>query len=137
MCIIYFGTLDNTFTFCTGCPDWHDEVFFAHKKMCLRSLGIHCPPLINLFCGTSPLMRVILVGAVCDLCVRSARPSAFFSRSSSTSSSTPQLVAGKSGDDGERRCYLVGQEDGSWEVRVEERPGNGLFGWNKRTRKRY
>ena len=32
-------------------------------------------------------------GAVCDLCVRSARPSAFFSRhSSSTSSSAPQSV---------------------------------------------
>ena len=87
-------------------------------------------------------------GAVCNLCVRSARPSAFFSRrSSSTSSSAPQsldsglhvpsaprVVSGAAtslatereewgeewGDEGERRCYLLGQEHDSWELRERE-----------------
>ena len=27
MCIIYFGTLDNTFSFHIGSSDWHNEVF--------------------------------------------------------------------------------------------------------------
>ena len=27
MCIIYFGTLGNTFSFYIGCSDWHHEVF--------------------------------------------------------------------------------------------------------------
>jgi hypothetical protein len=27
MCIICFGTLDNTFSFYIGSSDWHDEVF--------------------------------------------------------------------------------------------------------------
>ena len=32
-CIIYFGTLDNTFSFYIGCSDWHHEVFFAQKDV--------------------------------------------------------------------------------------------------------
>ena len=90
MCIIYFGILDNTFSFCIGYSDWHHEVFIAHKKTCLWSPGIHCPPMINFFCGTSTLM---LVRGQFVTCVCSARSSAFFSRrSSSTSSSAPQSV---------------------------------------------
>jgi hypothetical protein len=27
MCIIYFGTVDNTFFFYIGSSDWHHEVF--------------------------------------------------------------------------------------------------------------
>ena len=59
MCIIFFGTLDNTFSFYFGCSDWHHEVFFfAHKKTHLWSAGIHCPPMIKFFCGTSTPMLV-------------------------------------------------------------------------------
>ena len=32
MCIIYFGTLDNTFTFYIGYSDWHHEVFLLPTK---------------------------------------------------------------------------------------------------------
>ena len=28
MCIIYFGTLDNTFSFCIGCSDWGTMKYF-------------------------------------------------------------------------------------------------------------
>ena len=34
------------------------KCFTAHKKTCLWSPGIHCPPMINFFCGTSTLMLV-------------------------------------------------------------------------------
>ena len=36
MCIIYFGTLDNTFSFYIGCSDWHHEVFFLPTKRPIR-----------------------------------------------------------------------------------------------------
>ena len=32
MCIIYFGTLDNTFSFYIASSDWHLEVFLLPKK---------------------------------------------------------------------------------------------------------
>ena len=32
MCIIYFGTLDNAFSFCIGCSDWHHEVVLLPTK---------------------------------------------------------------------------------------------------------
>ena len=32
MCIIYFGTLDNTFSFYIGYSDWHHEVFLLPTK---------------------------------------------------------------------------------------------------------
>ena len=34
------------------------KCFTAHKKTCLWSPGIHCPPMIKFFCGTSTLMLV-------------------------------------------------------------------------------
>ena len=56
----YFGTLDNTFSFYIGSSDWHHEVFFtAHKKTHLSSFGIHCSPVIKLFCEISTLMLVM------------------------------------------------------------------------------
>ena len=58
MCIIYFGTLDHTFSFYIGSSDWHHEVFLLPKKTGLWSPGIHCAPMINLFCGTRTLMLV-------------------------------------------------------------------------------
>ena len=48
--LVYFGTLDNTFSFYIGCSDWHHEVFLLPTKR--RSLS----PMINFFCGTSTLM---------------------------------------------------------------------------------
>ena len=32
MCIIYFGTLDNTFSFYIGSSDWHHEVFLLPRE---------------------------------------------------------------------------------------------------------
>ena len=37
MCIIYFGTLDDTFSFYIGCSDWHHEVFLLPTK---RPIGL-------------------------------------------------------------------------------------------------
>ena len=66
MRIIYFGTLDNTFSFYIGSSDWHHEVFLLPtKKTHLWSPGIHCPPVIKLFCGTSTLMLVTGQFAIC------------------------------------------------------------------------
>ena len=39
MCIIYSGTLDNTFSFYIGSSDWRHEFFFtAHRKTHCSSL---------------------------------------------------------------------------------------------------
>ena len=32
MCIIYCGTLDNTFSFYIGSSDWHYEVFLLPRE---------------------------------------------------------------------------------------------------------
>ena len=88
MCIIHFGTLDNTFSFYIGCSDWHHEVFLLPTKR--RVSGPLSPTDKSFLWDKYPDAGH---GAVCDLCVRSARPSAFFSRrSSSTSSSAPQSM---------------------------------------------
>ena len=36
MCIIYFGTVDNTFFFYIGSLDWHHEVFLlpTERRIC-------------------------------------------------------------------------------------------------------
>ena len=57
MCIIYLGTLDNTFSFYIGSSDWHHEVFLLPTKK-THLWSIHCPPVIKLFCATSTLMLV-------------------------------------------------------------------------------
>ena len=88
---IYFVTLDNAFSFYIGCPDWHHEVFLLPTK----------DASVVLWDSLSRYDQIFLRdkypdagrGAICDLCVRSACPSVFFSRhSSSTSSSAPQSV---------------------------------------------
>ena len=88
---IYFGTLDNTFSFYIGCSDWHYEVFLLPTKRLsvVRWDSLSHDGQIFLRDKNPDAGQ----GAVCDLCVRSARPSVFFSRhSSSTSSSAPQSV---------------------------------------------
>ena len=98
-------------------------IWWQHSKMCLFSLGHWTIPFLSILVVQIGTMKwfycpqkdasVVLwdslsrddqiflrykypdagQGAVCDLCVRSARPSVFFSRhSSSTSSSAPQSV---------------------------------------------
>ena len=97
-CIIYSWTLDGTCSFYIGSSDGHHEVLLlptkrclsGHKKTHLWPPGIHCPPLIKFFCGTSTLM---LVRGQFATCVFACTPNAFFSRhSSTTSSSAPQSV---------------------------------------------
>ena len=58
MCIIYFGILDNTFSFHIGSSDWHHEVFLPHRKTHLWSPGLLCPLAIKIFCWTNTLMLV-------------------------------------------------------------------------------
>ena len=91
MCIIYFGTLDNTFSFYIDSSDWHHEVFgLPTKRRFSGPLGFIVPPDQTFLQDKYPDAGQ---GAVRDLCVRSACPSAFFSRrSSSTSSSAPPSV---------------------------------------------
>ena len=92
MCIIYFGTLDNPFSFYIGSSDWHHGVFLLPRE---RRASV---PLDSLYPTDQTFLRDKYPdagqGALCNLCVRSARPSAFFScRSASTSPSAPQSVA--------------------------------------------
>ena len=73
------------------------KCFTAHKKTCLWSPGIHCPPMIKFFCGTSTLMlvkgQIITCTPPRGEVFAPHAPSACFSRhSSSTSSSAPQSV---------------------------------------------
>ena len=70
MCIIHFGTLDNTFSFYIGSSDWHHEVFLLPTKR--RVSG---PPLIKLFCGTSTLMLVRGLFASCVFALHAPMPS--------------------------------------------------------------
>ena len=59
MCIIYFGKLETSLSFYIGSSDWQHEVFLVPtKKTHLWSPGIHCPPVIKIFYGTSTLMLV-------------------------------------------------------------------------------
>ena len=59
MCIIYFGTLDNTLSFFMGLQIGTMKCFYCpRKRRIFWSPGIHCPPMIKLFCGTSTLMLV-------------------------------------------------------------------------------
>ena len=51
MCIIYFGTLDNTFSFYIGCSDWHHsgednelQVVWAKAGSKLVFLPLLMPP---------------------------------------------------------------------------------------------
>ena len=85
--IPYFGTLHNTFSFYIGCSDWHHAVFLLSTKGRWDSLSSADQALLR---DKYPDAGE---GTVCEFCVRSARPSAFFSRRSSGSSSTgPQSV---------------------------------------------
>ena len=45
MCIIYFGTLDNTFSFNFGSSDWHHEVLLLPTERCIsgKPVCIHLP----------------------------------------------------------------------------------------------
>ena len=54
MCIIYFGTLDNTFFFSIGCSDWHHEVFLLPTKRRVSGPLGFIVPLIKLFWGQVP-----------------------------------------------------------------------------------
>ena len=71
MCIIYFGTLDNTFSFYNACSDWHHAVFLLPTKR--RVSGpLDCSPLIKFFCGTSTLMLVRGQFATCVFALHAA-----------------------------------------------------------------
>ena len=85
MCIIYFGTVDNTFSFYIGCSDWHHEVFLLPRKDASLVPWDSLCPSDQTFLGHN-----VGQGAVCNLCVCCAHPSAFFSRRSS--STPPPLV---------------------------------------------
>ena len=81
MRIIYFGTLDNTFSFYTGSSDWHHEVFVL--PTCPQKKNASLVPWDSLSPSDQTFLRDEYPdagrGQFATLCVRSARPSAFFS----------------------------------------------------------
>ena len=87
--LIYFGTLDNTFLSILVVQIGTMKCFYCPQKDASVVLWDSLSPDDQIFLRDAGAGQ----GAVCDLCGRSARPSAFFSRhSSSTSSSAPQSV---------------------------------------------